>query len=179
MIVRQLDLGQAATTATPAPAQQSVPTIAELERALRDRPRDVNTLLDLAELHRRDRAYSKARADYARVIALNGMNSAAWADYADVLGSLAGGRLNADATRAIDRSLALDPANPKALWLKATAAYQDHRYADALAAWKTLRATLPADSSDVKIVDANIAEASQLAGASSQPVNQAGTPKGG
>jgi cytochrome c-type biogenesis protein CcmH len=139
-------------------------TLSELERRVRANPRDTQALLDLAGLHRRQRDYAKARDVFTKVVALNGMNAEAWADYADVLASLAGGSLGGEAARAIDHALALDPANAKALWLKASRAHEEHRYADALALWKTLRAALPPDSPDARIVDANIAEASQLAG---------------
>ena len=90
------------------------------------------------------------------------MSAQSWADYADVLGSLAGGSLTGDAGRAIDSALALDGNNPKALWLKASQANEQHRYAEALGWWKKLRAVLPADSPDARMVDANIAEASSL-----------------
>jgi cytochrome c-type biogenesis protein CcmH len=93
------------------------------------------------------------------------MNAEAWADYADVLGSLSGGSLGGEAGRALDRALALDPVNAKALWLKASRAHQEQRYGDALTVWKKLRTVLPPDSPDLRLVDANIQEASQLAGA--------------
>ena len=51
----------------------------------------------------------------------------------------------------------------KALWLKASLAHEQHRYRDSLAVWKELRATLPANSPDVAIIEANIAEAAALA----------------
>src|SRR5512142_1399254 len=92
------------------------------------------------------------------------MSAQSWADYADVLGSLAGGSLAGEAGRAIDNALALDPNNAKALWLKASQANEQRRYAEALGWWKKLRAVLPAGSADAPMVDANIAEASSLAG---------------
>ncbi|MDB6091064.1 MAG: hypothetical protein JWN85_3848 [Gammaproteobacteria bacterium] len=139
-------------------------SVAQLERQIATNPRDAQSWLALADLHRRQRDYDKARAAFVQAVGLNGMNATAWADYADVLGSVAGGSLNVEAGRAIDRALALDPANAKALWLKASRAHQEQRYADALTLWKKLRTVLPPDSSDLRLVDANIEEASQLAG---------------
>jgi cytochrome c-type biogenesis protein CcmH len=72
--------------------------------------------------------------------------------------------------QAIDAALRLDPAHTKALWLKASLAHEEHRYADALVVWKQLRAALPAGSSDVRVIDANIEEASTLAGDSATQV---------
>jgi cytochrome c-type biogenesis protein CcmH len=69
-----------------------------------------------------------------------------------------------ESAKAIDAALQLDPAHLKALWLKASLAHEEHRYADALVVWKRLRAALPPESSDVRVIDANIAEATDLAG---------------
>ncbi len=93
------------------------------------------------------------------------MSAQAWADYADVLASLAGGSLGGAAGRAIDSALTADPANAKALWLKASQAHELHRFSpDALTWWRKLLAVLPPDSPDTRIVNGNIAEDSQLAG---------------
>jgi cytochrome c-type biogenesis protein CcmH len=81
-----------------------------------------------------------------------------------VLAALSGGSLAGEAAQAIEHSLALDPTNEKAQWLKASRALQEHRYTEALALWKTLRASLPAGSPDIAAVDSNIGEAAQLAG---------------
>jgi cytochrome c-type biogenesis protein CcmH len=136
----------------------------QLQRKLSANPRDAGAWLALANLHRQRHENEPARAAFVKVIELNGMSAQSWADYADVLGSLAGGSLAGEAGRALDRSLALDPANPKALWLKASRFHEEHRYSDALATWKTLRTVLPADSQDLQLVDANIDEATRLSG---------------
>jgi cytochrome c-type biogenesis protein CcmH len=128
-------------------------------------PRDAQSWLALAELRRSQRDYAGSRAAYLKLVELRAMSAQSWADYADVLGSLAGGSLTGDAGRAIDSALALDGNNPKALWLKASQANEQHRYGEALSWWKKLRSALPADSPDARMVDANIAEASALAGA--------------
>ena len=143
------------------------PSAADLERRVAANPRDAQSWLALAELRRSQRDYAGSRAAYSKLVELHAMSAQSWADYADVLGSLAGGSLTGDAGRAIDSALALDGNNPKALWLKASQANEQHRYAEALTWWKKLRSALPADSPDARMVDANIAEASSLAGAPS------------
>jgi cytochrome c-type biogenesis protein CcmH len=120
--------------------------------------------LSLAAARRRNRDYAGARDAYLQVIQRNAMTADSWADYADALASLPGGSLGGDAELAIQRALSLDPDHPKALWLEASHAYEEHRYADALIFWKRLRAALRPDSPDAGIVDANIAESAQLAG---------------
>jgi cytochrome c-type biogenesis protein CcmH len=165
----------AASTDSPAAARQVAPEVlaSDLERHLRANPRDSQSWLALASVHRSHQDYDKARAAYLKAIALNGMTAQAWADYADTLGSLSGGTLGVDAGRAIDHALELDPTNTKALWLRASRAHQQHRYADALSDWKRLKAVLPPGSPDAELVDANIVEASQLAGLPPGPPQQA------
>ena len=126
--------------------------------------RDADAWLGLANLKRQQRDYRGARDAYVRLIALKAMTADTWADYADVLGSLAKGSLAGPPARAIDNALALDPRHPKALWLKASLATEEHRYAAALGLWQQLRATMPADSPDIRIIDSNIAEAASLPG---------------
>ncbi len=118
--------------------------------------------LALAEEHRRNREFREACDLYASVAAAGAMTADAWADYADAQASLAG-RISGGPARAIASALALDPQHPKALWLKASLAHEEGRYADALAAWQRLLTLVPAGSSDARIVQANIAEATRLA----------------
>jgi len=137
-------------------------SVAQFERRVHARPDDVEAWRALAENYRRQHDSPKARAAFENLVRLKAMDADTWANYADVLAS-ASGSLKQSA-QAIESALRLDPAHPKALWLKASLAHEEHRYADALAVWKQLRAALPPESSDVRVVDANIAEASELAG---------------
>ncbi len=115
-----------------------------------------------AEQHRRNREFKEACADYAAVVRLGAMTADTWADYADAQASLAGS-LAGEPEQAIAKALALDPQHTKALWLKASLAHEQRRYAEALATWRQLLALVPAGSSDARIVEANIAEATRLA----------------
>ena len=161
---------QAETAASAAPSTVSA---ADLERRVAANPRDTQAWLALADARRTKRDYAGARNAYRKAVDLHAMSAQSWADYADVLGSLAGGSLSGEAGRAIDSALAMDPANPKALWLKASEANEQHRYAEALTWWKKLRAVVPPDSPDARMVDANIAEAASLAGQASSPATAA------
>jgi cytochrome c-type biogenesis protein CcmH len=147
-------------TAPTAPAA----SVAELEQRVKTNPRDVQGWLALADLHRAEHDNAAARDALAKVVALKGMTAQSWADYADVLASLAGGSLTGAAGSAIDSALAADPGNTKALWLKASQAHEQRHFTDALSWWKRLRSALPADSPDARIIDGNIAEDTSLAG---------------
>jgi cytochrome c-type biogenesis protein CcmH len=155
---------------SPASAVSAAPaaSLEELRRKVHDHPDDVSAWLALAELYRGQHDDRAARDALARVVALHGMTAQSWADYADVLGSLAGS-LGGAAGSAIDQALALDPANPKALWLKASQAHEQRRFAEALTWWHKLRALLPVDSPDLRIIDGNIAEDTQLSGTPAAP----------
>lgn len=122
----------------------------------------VPELLARAEEHRRKREFQQACELYAAVAAQGGMTADAWADYADAQAS-ANGRLAGAPARAIEAALVLEPGHAKALWLKASLAHEERRYADALTTWRQLQALVPPGSSDAKIIQSNIAEAARLA----------------
>jgi cytochrome c-type biogenesis protein CcmH len=154
-----------ATATAEAPASAPPPaTLAELRRRVQEHPQDVSAWLALADLYRAEHDNDAARDALAKVVALHGMTAQSWADYADVLASVSGGSLTGAAGKAIDAALALDPANAKALWLKASQAHEEHQYAAALGWWQKLRAVLPAGSPEVRVIDGNIAEDTQLGG---------------
>jgi cytochrome c-type biogenesis protein CcmH len=123
---------------------------------------EVADLLARAEDHRRKREFAQACAVYAAVVARGGMTADGWADYADAQASI-NGRLAGEPARYIAAALALDPQHAKALWLQASLAHEERRYSDALATWRRLQAVVPPDSSDARIVEANIVEAARLA----------------
>jgi cytochrome c-type biogenesis protein CcmH len=136
---------------------------AKFEHEVKLHPKDAASWLALADIYRRKRNANAAQAAYEKATALHAMTAQSWADYADVLGGEAGNSLRgAAAGRAIDQALKLDPKNPKALWLDATRSLEQQHYGEALDLWQRLRSVLPADSPDIRLVDANIAEAQDL-----------------
>jgi len=130
---------------------------------------DAQSWLALADARRAQRDFAGAREAYEQAIARQGMTAQSWADYADTIASLDNGSLSGPAAGAIDRALALDATNVKALWLKASQAHEQHHYAEALVWWSKLRGVLPRDSADVRIIDGNIAEDGALSRAASAP----------
>jgi len=125
-------------------------------------PADGGSLLARAEEHRRRREFREACELYAKAAGQGELTADAWADYADAQASLAG-RLSGPPEQAIETALRLAPDHPKALWLKASAAHEQHRYSDALSTWRRLLTVMPEGSTDARIVEANIAEATRLA----------------
>lgn len=140
----------------------------ELEAVTRREPKNVEAWLALGRAHRVAREFAAAAAAYEAALKLDDRNADAWADYADALASASGRSLSGKPAAAIDRALKLDPNHLKALWLAASHDLQEHRYAAALERWQKLRSVLPEGSPDVAIIEANIAEARQLAGQTAQ-----------
>jgi cytochrome c-type biogenesis protein CcmH len=159
--------GAAPESAAPAPAAPPGVSVSDLRQRVKANPRDAQGWLALANAYRTQHDDAAARDAYIKVVALNAMTAQSWADYADVLASLGGGSLAGAAPGdAIDKALALDPSNLKALWLKGSQQHEERHFADALTWWKRLRSALPPDSPDVRIIDGNIAEDSSLGGLS-------------
>jgi len=119
-------------------------------------------LIGQADELRRQRKFNEAAETYRRAAAAGRMTADSWADYADALAS-AGSSLKGAPADALAKALALDPKHPKALWLKASLEHEEHRYRDAVGTWRNLLAVVPANSSDARIIEANIAEATRLA----------------
>ena len=137
---------------------------AELQAVTRREPKNVEAWLALARAHRIAREFAPAATAYEAALKLDPRNADAWADYADALASANGRSLVGKPATAIDHALRLDPNHLKGLWLGASLDLEQHHYTEALARWQKLRSVLPEGSPDASIIDANIAEARQLAG---------------
>jgi cytochrome c-type biogenesis protein CcmH len=68
-------------------------------------------------------------------------------------------RLAGDARALLDDVLKKDPKNQRALWLAGIADYQDEKYPEAIATWKTLLPMLESDSDVARSVRNEIADA--------------------
>ena len=134
-------------------------------------------LINDANAARRARNYGAARDAYVKLAARGAMTADSWADYADVTASLAGGSLAGEAGKYVTEALRLDPQHPKALWLQGSMLHESGRYAEAIASWERLAAVLDPDSSDARLIAANIAEDRRLAGVTGAGPQPPGTDK--
>lgn len=148
--------------------QRAQLSVAELDAATRREPRNVEAWLALGRAHRIAREFAPAAAAYEAALKLDDRNADAWADYADALASANDRSLSGKPAKAIERALQIDPNHLKALWLAASFDLEEHHYTAALGRWQKLRSVLPEGSPDVAIIEANIAEARQLAGPTAQ-----------
>jgi len=69
----------------------------------------------------------------------------------------------------VERALAVDPTHWKALALAGTVAFERNDYAQAVAYWERMKATVPPGSPLAGSIDASIAEARQLGGLKPAP----------
>jgi cytochrome c-type biogenesis protein CcmH len=103
-----------------------------------------------------------AVAAYAKAVALDPRDASLRADFADAIASADDGRLAGRASEEIATALAIDSADPKALALAASAAFDARSYARAIEYWRRLLATLKADSPEADRVQKNIDEAQEM-----------------
>jgi len=87
-----------------------------------------------------------------------------YADWADAAAMAQGRKLAGKPEELVERALALEPTNPKALALSGTARLERGDLPGSIRQWRALRAQLAADSDDAREVDAVIAKLEGQAG---------------
>ena len=136
--------------------------VSRLAFRLRDHVPDPRDAADWATLARSYTVLERptdAVAAYAKAVALEPRDAPLRADFADAIASADDGRLAGRASEQIAAALAIDSADPKALALAASAAFEARGYARAIEYWRRLLATLNAASPEAVQVRKNIDEA--------------------
>lgn len=95
------------------------------------------------------------------------------AEYADVLAANNNGNLEGKPMEAVARALKLDPDNPMALALSATAAFNRKDIAAAVMQWERLLKQLPPESEDAKWVQNQLAQIRGAVAGSTTPRSEA------
>ncbi|WP_158934291.1 c-type cytochrome biogenesis protein CcmI [Burkholderia sp. S171] len=133
--------------------------VSRLAFRLRDHapdPRDAAAWATLARSYTVLERPTDAVTAYTKAVSLDPGDAALRADFADAIASADDGRLAGRASEEIAAALAIDSADPKALALAASAAFDARDYAHAIGYWRRLLATLKADSLDAMKVQKNI-----------------------
>lgn len=120
--------------------------------------------------------FAEAARAYGSAVARAGPDAALLADYADALAMAQGRNLEGEPEKIIQRALAIDPQNAKALALAGTAAFERRDYAGAVEYWERILKVAPEDSEFARSVRSSIAEAKDLAKQSGAPVPVARAP---
>lgn len=153
-------LAAAATPTDHGPSEEDIPAMVErLAERLRTQPDDVEGWHMLARSYGAMDRYDDAAKAYARLAELLPQDAGVLADYADALATAQDGKLAGEAERLIERALALDPQQPKALALSGSAAFARGDFARAEKQWLAVLPLVPEDSEFARSTQSGIAEA--------------------
>ena len=179
--------GAALSAAAPDPAasdsresglQQIAAMVETLAKRMKERPEDAEGWTMLARSYTVLGRYTDAVPAYRRAAELQPANASLLADYADAVAATKGNVINPESAALIERALAADPKNPKALALAGTVAYERGDYAGAIARWQRMLEGVPPESQLGTQVQSSIDEARTRLGSSaaSVPTARAATP---
>ncbi|OHV85688.1 c-type cytochrome biogenesis protein CcmI [Ensifer sp. LCM 4579] len=132
--------------------------IAKAENHLAFNPEDGAGWDVLAPIYMRSGRVDDAVAAYDRAIRLIGPTPARLGGYAEALIVQSGGLVTAEAQDALKKALALDPHDPRSEFYLALGLKQEGKQAAALAAFRKLADTSPADAPWLPLVTQHIAE---------------------
>lgn len=144
--------------------------VQRLEQKLQENPEDPEGWAMLARSYTAMGRYPEASLAYASATALQPQNAQLLADYADALAMANDRNLLGEPEAIIQKALAADPNNLKALALAGTVAFEKKNYALAIEQWQKILALVPPDSQAAQSVTASLDEARKLSG---QPAVQA------
>jgi cytochrome c-type biogenesis protein CcmH len=163
------DSGAAAGAPAPADGAASAPhavgreqieaMIGKLVERLKETPDDAQGWGMLGRTYMALDRQPEALAAYERALKLRPNDATALADYADALAVKNGQTLDGEPTRLIERALALEPDNLKALVLGGTAAFNRGDYVTAVKHWDRAGRVGSADSPMVQMARSGAAEA--------------------
>jgi cytochrome c-type biogenesis protein CcmH len=160
-----------AATAT-ANAQQGAHSIGEeqirelagrLAARMEKEPENVEGWVMLGRSYTALGQFQDAARAYGNAVARSGSDAALLADYADALAMAQGRSLAGEPEKIIQRALAIDPQNVKALALAGTAAFERRDYPVAAEYWERILKVAPEESELAQSVRASIAEAKERA----------------
>ena len=152
----------AASDSKPGPDQINA-MLAQLVAHLKQQPDDAKGWAILGRSYAGLGRFNEANQAYAKLLALQPNSAEALTDAADAMAMSQGQSLQGEPEKLLQRALAVEPKNIKALILTGTAKYDRKDYAGAVLAWQQMRALLPADSQLIQAADDNIRQAQILA----------------
>ncbi len=133
--------------------------VGKLAQRLQENPSDIEGWVMLGRSFSVLGRYDEAVAAYEKSIQFVGEDATLLTDYADAVAMANGESLEGKPTELLQKAIAIDPQNQKALWLLGTAHFERGDFVSAVNLWKRLQQLLPAGSEDAQAMAANIAEA--------------------
>ncbi len=144
--------------------EQIAQMVDKLAERMKSQPDDVEGWTMLARSYTVLGRFVEAVPAYRHATQLEPKNAGLLADFSDVLAAANQGRPTPESLALLDRALALDPRQPKALALAGTIAFERGDYAGAVLQWQKIADALPPDSEFRQQVQANIDEARRRGG---------------
>lgn len=133
--------------------------VARLAARLKNNPEDAEGWMMLGRSYAVMGRFADSSAAYAAAVARVPRDAQLLADYADSLAMAQGRSLRGEPEKILERALAVDPNNVKALVLAGTAAFDRNDRAAAIRHWERALAGLPSESDMARRVQASIEEA--------------------
>ena len=159
-LLAQAETGKAGQVAGHAGDTLSIEEMVQrLADRLRQEPDNAEGWVMLARSYTVLKRYQDAAVAYARAHQLVGDNPELLADYADALVMADGGRFTDQAGGLLEKALATEPDNVKALWLIGHWKNQAGDYAEAVSYWQRAAALLPPGGSDAGVIAQQISQA--------------------
>ncbi len=177
-------LAPEATSARAAPTQEDVEAMVarlaeRMEKVPPGRKEDLEGWVMLGRSYAVMQRWPEASRAFGRALQLAPDDAQLLVDQADALAMLQGQTLEGEPLKLIERALRLDPANPKALGLAGTAAFERRDYGAAIAYWEKAQPAAPPGGEFAQGLERGIAEARALAGAAGAGGSNGSTPAAG
>lgn len=131
----------------------------QLEQKLAEQPDNPEGWLLLGRSYGELNRFADAARAYAQLIKLVPNDAQLWADFADMVAMANEQSLQGVPTQLLNKALALDPNNAKALALSGSAAMERGDYAMAVQHWENLLKLIPQDTEDARMVASGIQQA--------------------
>jgi cytochrome c-type biogenesis protein CcmH len=159
-------------------AQQFGTMVDRLAARMKEKPEDTEGWMMLGRSYAVMGRFPESSAAYAKAVALSPKDAQLLADYADSLAMAQGRTLKGEPEKILERALAADPNNVKALVLAGTAAFDRGDKAGAVRLWEQALAVVPAESQMAERLRAGIAEARGSSPIAQAPKAAKAAPKG-
>ena len=138
--------------------EQIVAMVDKLAARMKEHPEDPAGWKLLARSYAALGRFPEAAAAYKEAADRGAADAALFADWADVV-AMQTQSLQGEPSKLVARALEIDPKQPKALALAATAALERKDYDGAIDEWRKLKVQFPPGSDEAKEIDAMIAQA--------------------
>jgi cytochrome c-type biogenesis protein CcmH len=154
--------GQGAT-GSQAQAGKGMPSVEQMVASLAQRmqtnPDDAQGWVMLGRSYMVMNRYADARDAYEKAYKLVGDQPEIMADLAEAVAMANNGQLGGRPAELVDKVLAGDPDNAKALWLGGMAAFQAGDFKQAVERWNRLAPKIPAQSEDGRLIEKYLGQA--------------------